>query len=198
MIGLSPKRGRQKAAIDQESQLASQKQTPHPLCLASVRRISKPDAIGFVTVACIVFGIWMASTANAHGSRARSEPTGHTARTTSATDTAHLHLIKTSGEEITEEGHASGTIPGTVKAFLNVGPTVVAKFTIYPRSGGSISGEGSGKLKGGAEEPSFAGHMIVSRGTGRYAHVHGKGGFYGTLNRRSYALTVQTIGTISY
>ena len=82
-------------------------------------------------------------------------------------------------------------------AHLIIGPTVEARFTIYTSSG-TISGEGSGKPKGRPEEPSFAGKMTVSHGTGRYKHVHGHGGFYGTLNRDTYAMIVQTTGTLSY
>ncbi len=113
------------------------------------------------------------------------------------TDTGHLHLIHNSGEYITEEGHATGAVPGKVRAYLEIGPTVVAKFTIYT-SVGMISGEGSGKPKGRSEEPSFAGTMVVSHGTGRYKGAHGRGGFYGTLNRVTYKLVVQTTGTLSY
>ena len=40
--------------------------------------------------------------------------------------------------------------------------------------------------------------MTVSHGTGRYKHVHGNGGFYGTLNRTTYKMVVQTTGTLSY
>lgn len=96
-----------------------------------------------------------------------------------------------------EVGRATGTLPGNVRAYLNVGPTVTAHFTIYTTAG-SISGVGSGKLKGRAAEPSFAGRMSVRHGTGRYTHAHGEGGFYGTLNRRTYAVVVQTTGKLSF
>lgn len=119
------------------------------------------------------------------------------ARTLSVTDSAHLHLVHNGGEYITEEGQATGTVPGKVRADVEVGATVAAKFTIYAR-GGTITGEGSGKLKGRVEEPSFGGTMKAIRGTGRYKHVHGHGGFYGTLNRATYKLLVQTTGTLSY
>jgi hypothetical protein len=123
----------------------------------------------------------------------------HLARTLSVTDTGHLHLVHRGGEYITEEGKATGTIPGRVRAYLIVGSTVVAKFTIYT-SAGTISGVGSGKPKGRSEEPSFAGKMTVSHGTGRYKHAHGHGGFYGTinLNPNNYKMVVQTTGTLSY
>jgi len=122
---------------------------------------------------------------------------GHVARTLSVTDTGHLHRVQTGGEYITEEGQATGTIPGKVRAYLEVGATVVAKFTIYT-SAGDISGEGSGKPKGRSEEPSFAGNITVSHGTGRYRHIRGHGGFSGSLNRRTFKMVVQTTGTLDY
>src|SRR5580692_2940295 len=38
------------------------------------------------------------------------------ARTLSVTDTGHLHRVQTGGEYIAEEGQATGTIPGKVRA----------------------------------------------------------------------------------
>jgi hypothetical protein len=40
--------------------------------------------------------------------------------------------------------------------------------------------------------------MTVTRGTGRYRYARGKGAFYGTLNRSTYAAVMQTTGTLSY
>jgi hypothetical protein len=42
--------------------------------------------------------------------------------------------------------------------------------------------------------------MTVTRGTGRYAHAHGHGGFYGTIDRENthYPAVVQTTGTLVY
>ena len=128
---------------------------------------------------------------------AASAPAGHEAQSLAVTDTAHLKLVHHSGEYITEEGQATGTLPGHVKLLLEVGPTVVARFTIQA-AGGSISGTGSGRPKGRSEEPSFAGTMKVSHGTGRYSRAHGTGGFFGTLNRRTFKMVVQTTGTLEY
>lgn len=152
--------------------------------------------VAWLVALAAAFGLlaWISvasAAARPSGARARL------ARTLSVTDTGHLHLIHNGGEYITEEGQATGSVPGKVRAYLEVGPTVVAKFTIYT-SVGTISGEGSGKPKGRSEEPSFAGTMIVSHGTGRYKGAHGRGGFYGTLNRVTYKLVVQTTGTLSY
>ena len=120
------------------------------------------------------------------------------ARTLSAVDTAHLHHVHCSCSEIVEEGEAKGTLPGWVRAYVTVGAPIVVRFTISVRGGGTLSGEGSGKPKGNPAEPSFAGTMTVTRGTGRYRYAHGKGDFYGTLNRSSYAAVMQTAGTLSY
>jgi hypothetical protein len=119
------------------------------------------------------------------------------ARSLSAIDRAQLREVSNSGEAIVEEGRATGALPGTIRAYLTVTSTVSVSFTVYLK-GGSISGHGSGQLKGNAAEPSFAGTMRVTRGTGHYAHAHGTGGFYGTLNRNTDAMIVQTTGTLHY
>jgi hypothetical protein len=126
-------------------------------------------------------------------------PTAHAARALNVKDEGHLHLAgKPSGAEIVEEGAVTGTLPGTVKVRFNVGATVSASFTIYPRGGGSISGHGSGALHSSSVYATFGGSLSVTGGTGRFRHAHGSGGLYGAINRRTYAVTVQTIGKLSY
>lgn len=120
------------------------------------------------------------------------------ARTLRAVDTAHLHRVHCACSEILEEGEAKGTLPGWVRAYVTVGAPIVVRFTITVRGGGTLSGEGSGKPKGNPAEPSFAGTMTVTRGSGRYRRAHGTGDFYGTLNRSTYAAVMQTTGTLSY
>jgi hypothetical protein len=121
----------------------------------------------------------------------------HTARTLSATDTAHLHYVRSSGSVLYEEGAASGTLPGSMHARCNVGASFTASFTLYTR-GGSITGHGRATPHGSGTYESFAGTIVVSGGTGRYAHAHGHAGLYGTFNRRTYALVIQTTGRLSY
>lgn len=116
----------------------------------------------------------------------------------SVKDEGHLHSVRTSGSELVEEGAISGTIPGRARVSFDIGPTVYATFTIYPKSGGSISGHGSGALHSTGVYSSFGGSLEVTRGAGRYAHAHGRGGLYGAINRKTYALTVQTIGKLYY
>jgi hypothetical protein len=120
------------------------------------------------------------------------------ARTLNVTDEAHLHLTGTSGEQLEEEGPATGALPGKARAQFVVGSSVNGSFTFYPRGGGSITGHGSAQLHSTGTNASFSGSLSVSHGAGRYAHAHGSGGFDGTVNRRTDALTVKTTGRLSY
>jgi len=113
------------------------------------------------------------------------------------TDTAVMHYTGGSGSLLHETGTASGTLPGSMKANCAIGATLTANFTIYAR-GGTITGRGTGKPHGSGTYESFAGTLVATGGTGRYAHAHGHGGFYGTFDRRTYDLTVQTTGKLSY
>lgn len=120
------------------------------------------------------------------------------ARTLNATDTAHLHYISSSGSLLFEEGSAAGTIPGRMQVHCEVGPTLTASFTIFVHGGGAIDGRGTAKAHGSGVYESFAGALTVTGGSGRYAHARGHAGLYGVFDRRTYTLTVQTTGRLSY
>lgn len=109
-----------------------------------------------------------------------------------------MHRVSCSCNDIAEGGQAKGSLPGSVRAFVNVGAPIIFRFTITVRGSGTLSGEGSGKPRGNPAEPSFKGTMKVTGGTGRYRRAHGTGGFYGTINRSSYAAVMQVAGTLSY
>jgi hypothetical protein len=125
-------------------------------------------------------------------------PHAQSARTLVANDEGRLRKTKESGADLIEEGPATGTLPGWVRVKFNIGATIKASFILYPRGGGSISGNGSGALHSTKRYASFGGHMSVTHGTGRYSHAHGSGGFYGVVDRDTLALTVQTRGTLHY
>ncbi len=139
-------------------------------------------------------------TSHAAGATARSRAAARSqaAHVASVRDEGHLHSVRTSGADLIEEGPVRGTVPGTVKVNFNIGATVTASFTIYASGGGSITGRGKGALHSTSEYATFGGSLTVTGGTGRYAHAHGGGGLYGAVNRKTYALTVQTVGKLYY
>jgi hypothetical protein len=124
-------------------------------------------------------------------------PAAHAARALRATDTAKLHYVSAAGSELLERGKTTGTIPGSMRAQLEIGATISGNFTIYTQ-GGSIKGHGVASPHGGGIYESFAGTVTVTGGTGRFVHAHGHTGLYGTFDRNTYALTIQTTGTLSY
>jgi hypothetical protein len=128
---------------------------------------------------------------------ARSVARARAAHTLHGTETGRLHLVSASGSQLTEEGSASGPLPGRMRAHLNLGPTFSGTVTIYA-AGGSITGHGHATPRGSGRYQSFAGTLEVTGGTGRYAHAHGHAGFYGTFDRRTDALVIQTTGQFSY
>jgi hypothetical protein len=161
--------------------------------MANVNRAPRSIERSLVVVAVIALMLALAGGAGAeHGL-----PFAHLARTLNVTDEARLHYHETAGSSLIEEGRATGGLPGEVKVHFTVGPTVSATFTISTHSG-TLIGRGSGVLHSSGTYASFRGSMSITRGTGRYLHAHGHGGFYGVLNRRTYALTVQTTGSLSY
>jgi hypothetical protein len=140
----------------------------------------------------------MAQSTSPAAQPAKRAARAHAAHSMSATDTAHLHYIPPAhGSTLYEEGLASGTLPGRMRARFNIGATVTATFTIYTQNG-TINGRGSATPHGSGTYESFAGSIQVTGGTGRYQHAHGHAGLYGTFNRRTYGLVVQTTGRLSY
>lgn len=123
----------------------------------------------------------------------------HAAKTIQVNDTGHLHLANPNSASSTliEEGKATGTLPGSVRASLTIGTsTVRVGFTIYLH-GGTITGHGTAKFNPGqGEYASFGGSIAVNHGSGHYAHAAGSGQVYGTINRNTDNATVRVIGQL--
>ena len=131
---------------------------------------------------------------------ARDAPTARAANHLSVKDEGHLRLVKSSGSQLIDEGPATGTIPGRTRVVFvyNGNPNVSAQITIYSRTG-SIQARGTGRLSSPTSaSPSFNGALTITGGSGRYARARGTGQLYGVFYRRSYAMIVQTNGTLRY
>jgi hypothetical protein len=149
--------------------------------------------------ACLAHAGRTASSAQA--SRAartvRATPPAHAAHALKASDTAHLRYLSASGSLLLEEGRTSGTLPGKMRAHVDVGSTFTGSFVTYTRYG-TIVGHGTATPHGSGTYESFSGTLVVTGGSGRYAHAHGTAGLYGTFDRDNYAFVVQTTGTLLY
>jgi hypothetical protein len=150
---------------------------------------------GLLTALLTIAGVAGAEAQPTRG--ALDTPPAHVAASLKATDTAHLRYVKHTGSLLFEEGAAHGTLPGNMRAYCSVGGTFTASFTIS-LSGGTIKGHGTASPHGEGIYESFAGTLTVTGGSGRYTHAHGHAGLYGTFNRRTYAMVVQTTGSLSY
>jgi hypothetical protein len=119
------------------------------------------------------------------------------ARQLKLADNAHLRYQRSEGSLVFEEGSATGALSGHMRARLDINATFTASFTLYV-SGGTLTGHGSATPHGSGRYESFGGSLVITGGTGRYAHAHGHGGLYGVFDRHTYNVTVQTTGTLSY
>ena len=131
------------------------------------------------------------------GARGSARARVSAARAMQATDTADLRYVSASGSLLLEEGRAAGTLPGSMRVHFEVGATFSGSFTIHTAAG-SITGHGAAVPHGSGVYESFSGSLTVTGGSGRYAHAHGSARLYGTFNRNTYALLVQTVGTLHY
>jgi len=120
------------------------------------------------------------------------------ARALSGDDDAILHLVHVDGSTLYEEGRASGSLPGAVHAWLDIGATFTGRFVFYTRSGELIGRGSATPHQGRYPYESFSGSAEITGGTSRYTHVRGRLGFYGVLNRKGDAVQLQTRGTLAY
>jgi hypothetical protein len=126
-------------------------------------------------------------------------PVAWASKTLDATDTAHLkyNAKLSEGATLIEEGAATGSLPGKMHARLKVEGTFSGTF-VLSTNGGTLKGRGLAKPSGSGRYESFRGSLVVTGGTGRFAHAHGTAGLFGVFDRVKYQVTVQTTGSISY
>jgi|ERR1700686_2640337 len=130
-------------------------------------------------------------------SAATHHTAAYAARSLNVTATAQLHLVRPEGSQLYEEGPITGSLPGSMRAKLDTGAVFTGSFTIHTR-GGSINGHGGATPKGSGRYQSFRGSFVVTGGSGRYTHVHGRAGLYGVFDRRTDSVTIQTTGKLTY
>jgi hypothetical protein len=116
-------------------------------------------------------------------------------------DEGKLHLANpnSAGETLIEEGRATGTLPGSVRASLKVSASTVRVAVTIHLHGGTITGHGVASFNPGkGEYASFGGSLSVNHGGGYYARASGGGRVYGSINRNTDNATVQVVGQLRY
>jgi hypothetical protein len=88
-------------------------------------------------------------------------------------------------------------LPGRMSAQLTVAQQYSGTCTIYT-NGGSVTGHGVATPHGTGRFQSFKGTLTITGGTGRFRGAHGRTGLYGTFDRRTFSLVIQTTGNFSY
>lgn len=161
--------------------------------VSELRRARAVGSAIAVVVATAVAGGTTASSAD-------GVPIARSARTLSVREQGRLHLVRSSGSLLIDEGRASGTLTGNVylRFVYDGSPTVSAQLTISG-PGWSVRARGVGRLSSPTSPaPSFRGSLAIVGGSGRFARARGSGELFGVFFRRSYALTVQAIGKLTY
>jgi hypothetical protein len=156
----------------------------------SARFLVSSTAVGSVAAAAVL----------AAGSAGAAGPAAHAARTLNLKESGSLHLSNKRGNELKEQGSAKGTLSGSIYIQLRVISTrsVTAQMQFYP-SGGLLRGSASADYQNHGSYASFAGHINITGGSGRYSKAHGKGlSFSGTINRSNDAVSVHVSGRLSY
>jgi hypothetical protein len=154
------------------------------------------SAQAIVVFATIIAAIALLIGANQSSAAGRSAP-AHVAGTLHGTANAHLHLVRAEGSELFEEGAVSGALSGSAHGEFHTGAVFTASFTIRTHDG-TISGHGQATPHGSGRYQSFSGSFLATNGSGRYAHIHGRGGLYGVFDRRTDSIVIQTPGTLTY
>jgi len=130
--------------------------------------------------------------------RASAPVAARASRTVGVRDEGRLRFVADNATQIIDEGHVSGTLPGTARVDFtyNGSPTVTARFVIRA-AGGSLYGRATCRLSNPTSPmPSFRGALAITGGSGRYSRAHGSGELFGVFHRRGYALVVQAIGRL--
>ena len=156
-------------------------------------------ATAIVTVGTVLLiGAGASGAVSRHTSAHTAGARAHTAGVLDGKATARLHLVEVEGSRLEEEGPVTGVLTGKARGVLHLGAVFKASFTITTRSG-SITGEGTAIPGVARTYQSFEGSFTVTRGSGRYAHIHGRAQHLkGTLDRRGDSVVIETTGQLSY
>jgi hypothetical protein len=107
-----------------------------------------------------------------------------------------MRITKKDGSHISAKGTANGSVDGKVSFKIHTLNGSKATATFYGHnSQGTISGTGVATYQVSGAVSHYAGKINILTGTGKYSHASSRGIFLsGTVNRRSYSVTMSLAG----
>jgi hypothetical protein len=104
------------------------------------------------------------------------------------------------GNILKERGTATGTLAGSVKARFDISNAAktTGSVTFFPNGGGSLTVNVLGYPQSVGTVARFSGNLAVRKGTGRFSDATGSGTFTGTVNRRTWHITVNASSRLTY
>lgn len=108
-----------------------------------------------------------------------------------------LALKSSKGASILEQGHGWGSYDCSVSISLTVSGTLVtASYTAYPH-GGAIRGQAKAYIRSASKAgASYTGTIWLHGGSGAFAGASGSASFDGTINRKTYAMSLHIAGRV--
>lgn len=102
-----------------------------------------------------------------------------------------------SSSTIDERGYGWGSFHCAVSIELTLRGTLVsAQYRAYPH-GGQIAGAAKARIHSATSGyASFSGTIWLHGGSGSYSRASGRAGFYGTIDRHTYAMRVHIAGRV--
>lgn len=111
-----------------------------------------------------------------------------------------LTLVERTGTtKFQHKGRASGTVNGSVKSKITIKNSLALSGTVtISTSAGKVRMKVNGRARSLDVRAKFTGTAKVSGGTGKYAGAIGTGTFTGVVNRRSWHVTLDAIGSYHF
>ena len=164
----------------------------HPLT-ATRRRLAGRARPTATTVVAI-----LATGAIAGVAGATADQSAHTARTIDAREHVTLKLVKKTGTSFRHKGKATGTIAGTVTSQITLSSLSINGTVTVHAKDGTLRLRMHGTARSSGLRAAFDGTATMAGGTGRYAKARGGGTFHGVVNRRTWAVTLDARGSMTY
>lgn len=119
------------------------------------------------------------------------------ASTRSVNEWGALKLKSSRGANILEQGYGWGSFKCGVRIILKVSGTLVtASYLAYPH-GGSIAGAARAYIRSASKNGAYySGTIWLHGGTGSYRGAAGRASFSGTIDRKTYAMSVHIAGRV--